>query len=276
MDVPIRFLPTQTIAPETFLVRQLAGEGMAPLAVPVNTVVIRGEQPVIVDTGARVTSEGWLERAFELVDPADVRWVYLSHDDTDHTGSLVKVLEMAPRATLVTNWFTVERTAFDMDLPLDRVRIVNPGESFDAGDRTFTAVVPPVFDSPTTRGLFDSATGVYWGADAFAVATPGPVDDPAELDAGLFRESFLGLQRMISPWHQWLDGARYGAHLDGLRSLRPSVAVGCHGVALRGEHIDEAFSLLRQLPDLPPAQLLGQPDLDALLAMLAVPAGEAA
>ena len=276
MDVPIRFLPTQTIAPETFLVRQLAGEGVAPLAVPVNTVVIRGEQPVIVDTGARITSEGWLERAFELVDPDDVRWVYLSHDDTDHTGSLLTVLDMCPRATLVTNWFSIERLAFDMTLPLDRVRIVNPGESFAAGDRTFTAIVPPVFDSPTTRGLFDSATGLYWAADAFAVATPGQVDDPAEVDGDLFRESFLTLQRMVSPWHQWLDGARYGAHLDALRSYHPRVAVGCHGVAMRGGHIDAAFDLFRQLPDLPPAHLLGQPDLDAMLAMLAVPPAEAA
>lgn len=32
MDVPIRFLTTQTLAPETFLVRQIAGEGMGPRA----------------------------------------------------------------------------------------------------------------------------------------------------------------------------------------------------------------------------------------------------
>ena len=273
MDVPIRFLPTQTIAPETFLIRQLAGEGIAPLAAPINTVVVRGAEPVIVDTGVRLTSEGWLDRAFELVDPADVRWIYLSHDDTDHTGSLFEVLERAPQATLVTNWFTVERMSGDALLPLHRIRIVNPGESFTAGDRTFTALVPPVFDSPTTRGLYDSATGVYWAADAFAATTPGQVDDMAEFDPGLFRESFLHTQRMISPWHEWLDPGRYRAHLDVIRGFDPTVVVGCHGVALRGEHVDTAFELLAQLPDLPPAPLMGQPELDGLLAMLAGPAG---
>ncbi|HET7653010.1 MAG TPA: MBL fold metallo-hydrolase [Acidimicrobiales bacterium] len=269
MDVPIRFLPTQEIAPDTFLIRQLIGEGMAPLVAPLNTMVIRGEQPVIVDTGAAVTREGWLERAFEIVDPGDVRWVYLSHDDTDHTGAVFEVLDRAPNATVVTTWFAVERMAADAMLPLDRVRIVNPGESIDAGDRTLTAYVPPVFDSPTTRGLFDSKTGVLWGADAYGALVPHAADDVAEFDADVFEESFVHTQRMLSPWHQWLDPAVYGAHLDGLQRLGASVVASCHGVALRGTQIDRAYELTRRIPGMAPAPLMGQPDLDGLLAMLA-------
>jgi hypothetical protein len=29
-------------------------------------------------------------------------------------------------------------------------------------------VLPPIFDGPTTRGLFDERTGVLWGVDSFA------------------------------------------------------------------------------------------------------------
>ena len=268
MDVPIRFLPTQTVAPETFLVRQLIGEGFGPVAAPLNTMVIRGAEPVIVDTGAAVSSHAWMEQTFSLVDPEDVRWVFLSHDDTDHTGSLFEVLERCPQATLVTNWFSVERIAADRLLPLDRLRIVNPGESFTAGDRTLTAIVPPVYDSPTTRGLHDDATGVYWGADAFAVLVPGQIDDVRELDPGYYREGFLDAQRMVSPWHQWLDAGRYQAYLDEFRVLGASVAVGAHGVALRDEQIDAAFELLSELPGAAPAKLMAQADLDMILSLL--------
>lgn len=271
MDVPIRFLPTQTVAPETFLVRQLLGEGMGPVAAPLNTLVIRGAEPVVVDTGASINSEAWMEQTFSIVDPADVRWVFLSHDDTDHTGSLFEVLERCPRATLVTNWFTVERMSADRLLPFDRLRMVNPGESFRAGDRTLTAVVPPVYDSPTTRGLHDDATGVYWGADAFAILVPGPVDDIRELDPGFFREGFLHTQCMLSPWHQWLDPVRYEGYLDELRILGATVAVGAHGVALHGGQVESALELLKELPHLSPASLRGQADLDAILSMLPAP-----
>ena len=53
-------------------------------------------------------------------------------------------------------------------MPPTRQRWVDDGESFDVGDRMLQAVRPPVFDSPTTRGLFDPTTGVYWASDGFA------------------------------------------------------------------------------------------------------------
>jgi flavorubredoxin len=268
MEIPIRFLPTQTVAPETFLIRQLAGEGLGPVAAMLNSLVIRGPEPVVVDTGSALTRDGWLEQAFDIVDPADVRWIYLSHDDSDHTGALFEVLEACPRATLVTNWFTIERTAGDRMLPLERIRIVNPGESFTAGDRTLTAVVPPAFDSPTTRGLYDSATGVFWAADAFAVGVTEPVDDIAEMDPGFFRDSFLHMQRMLSPWHRWLDAVKYRRHLDDLRALGATTVVGAHGPALHGPQVESAYLLLEELPHHLPADLIGQADLEMLLALL--------
>ncbi|HZP30025.1 MAG TPA: MBL fold metallo-hydrolase, partial [Acidimicrobiia bacterium] len=223
MEIPVRFLPTQTAAPETFLIRQVLGEGMGPVVAPVNTMVIRAEEPVIVDTGLSVTRDPWLEHVFELVDPADVRWIYLSHDDTDHTGAVFELLDRCPSATVVTNMFSVLRMSADRLLPLDRIRIVNPGESFAAGDRELVALVPPTYDSPTTRGLYDRKTGVYWAADSFAIETSRAVDDIDELVPGEFREGFLQTQRMVSPWVGLTDPLKYARHLAIVRDLRPAV-----------------------------------------------------
>ncbi|HWC29464.1 MAG TPA: MBL fold metallo-hydrolase, partial [Dehalococcoidia bacterium] len=156
------------IGPDTDLIRQLSGEGQAPQAVYVNSLVVLGEQPAIIDTGMVNNREAWLNDVFSLVDPKDVRWVFISHDDHDHIGNLPQVLAMCPNATLISSWFQVERLAGDLALPLDRMRWVSDGESFDAGDRVFAAIRPPLYDSPTTRGLYDSKTGVYWASDCFA------------------------------------------------------------------------------------------------------------
>ena len=48
---------------------------------------------------------------FSIVEPKDVKWIFLSHDYADHTGNLRQMLESCENATLVTNWFTVERLA---------------------------------------------------------------------------------------------------------------------------------------------------------------------
>jgi hypothetical protein len=45
-----------------------------------------------------------------------------------------------------------------LSVPLDRVHLVNPGQQLTVGDRTLTAVKPPVFDNPATTGFPSSAT----------------------------------------------------------------------------------------------------------------------
>ncbi|HEX7095407.1 MAG TPA: MBL fold metallo-hydrolase [Acidimicrobiales bacterium] len=269
METPVRFAETERVNADSYLIRQIVGEGIAPILTPVNTLVITAGEPIIVDTGLARTREGWLERTFAVVDPADVRWIYLSHDDGDHTGNVMQVLEQCPNATLVTNWFSVERMVGDYTLPHHRMRWVNDGESFDAGDREMRAVLPPTFDSPTTRGLFDTKTGLYWAADSFAVPVPFEISTIDELPPGVFRESFSLAQRMVSPWHRFVDPVRYGKHLDRISGLGATVITSSHGPVLRGQEIDEAFDMLRELPDLPPVDWPTQNDLHELVKKLA-------
>ena len=59
----------------------------------INSLVITGREPIIVDTGTSLNRDRWLEQVWSVVDPKDVRWIFLSHDDSDHTGNLLQVLE---------------------------------------------------------------------------------------------------------------------------------------------------------------------------------------
>lgn len=255
----------EVIAPETFLIPNLA-PGPDGLFLPVNSMVIRGREPVIVDTGAPVHRAQWLEKAFAVVEPEDVRWIFLSHDDGDHTGALFDVLERCPKATLVTNFFSVERLAIEKPaLPLSRMRWVEPGGSFDAGDRVLHLFRPPVFDGPTSRGLFDPKSGAMWIVDSFACFTPGPLDAdevPQDILAGVMP----ALNSAISPWHAWLEPARYWQHIDAVEALGATTVASAHGPVLRGERLDDAFDRLRALAGQPIIPTPGQELLDALLA----------
>ena len=75
-----------------------------------------------------------------------------------------------------------ERMGESLTVPPSRWRWVSDGEALDVGDRLLHAVRPPIFDAPTTRGLFDPTTGVYWAADGFATPMMTPVRDVAALD----------------------------------------------------------------------------------------------
>jgi hypothetical protein len=259
------------IARDTWLIPNLFPAG--DLNVPVNSMVIRGSEPVIVDTGAPVHRERWLEQVFSVVEPADVRWVFLSHDDPDHTGGLLDVLELCPDATLVTNFFSVERLALEKPaLPLHRLRWLEPGDRLDVGDRTLELFRPPVFDGPTTRGLHDPSTGTMWVVDTFACLVPHWVDDLAALDPAFAEEQLLAMNSLVSPWHEWLDPVPYRRHVDAVESLGARTVASAHGPVVTGEALGAAFDVVRSLAGRPAIPGPGQELLDELLAGTLVPA----
>ena len=249
------------IAPDTWLIPNLAAAEPGTF-VPVNSMLIRGEQPIIVDTGAPIHRENWQAQVFSLVEPEDVRWVFLSHDDGDHTGSLHDVLAMCPRATVVINAFGTERLNLERPLPMDRLRWLEPGSTFDAGDRRMRLVLPPIFDGPTTRGVLDERTGVLWAVDSFAALTTGAVHRREEVPDDLYDETFPLFNSLVSPWHQWLDPVKYGAHVDSVAALRPEAVASAHGPILTGDQIADAFERVRALAAQPRLMLPEGPHLD--------------
>jgi flavorubredoxin len=271
MDLTLMFPDPLRIAEDTFLIRPLAQAPGAPVAMHLNSMVIQGAEPVIVDTGAALFREQWAEQVFALVDPADVRWVFLSHDDSDHTGNLQLTLDMCPNATLVTSWFATERMSGEMMIPPTRQRWLGDGETLELADRRLVAVRPPTFDSPTTRGLYDTSTGVYWSSDAFGTPVLGLVDHIDEVPAEMLAESAMAFSSMLSPWHTVVDATKFGTWVDRVAELRPTAVVGAHGPLLSGASIDVALERMRRLPDAPLAAMPGQDVLEQLIAMFDAP-----
>jgi flavorubredoxin len=265
-----RLEPTR-IAPETFLIHDHHGEGTAPVLVGLNSMVIRSKEPVVVDTGMAENREQYLADVFSLVEPEDIRWVFISHDDVDHTGNVNALMELAPNATLVVNWFMTERMGASLEVSPLRQRWVGDGELLDVGDRKLLAIRPPVFDSPTTRGLFDPTTGVYWASDSFAAPMQHVARNVDELDPNFWLEGMTMFNRYVSPWLTLVDDAKYQATVDRVAKLGASVMAGCHTPAIGRSHVNAAIENTRRshVAELVPAE----PDQEVLdqiqLALLA-------
>ncbi len=265
----ITVAPTE-IAPDTFVIHQVQEALGQPLFVYINSMVIRGREPMIVDTGTPANRKQWMEDAFALVEPEDVRWVFLSHDDVDHSGNLDEVMTACPNAQLVCNWAMVERHTNCFNFPLDRCRWVMDGESIDIGDRTLLAVRPPVFDSPTTRGLYDPTTKVYWAVDTFATPLPDPQTGVPELDNGFWQElMWVFAMGAVSPWLTMLDPAKFHASVDKVQNLDITTIAACHTPVIEGDYIDKAFARIRELPTLDLPELPNQMVLEQIVAATA-------
>jgi len=147
--------------------------------VPVNAFVLHGAEPVLVDTGTVIDSEGFMAALRSVIDPSDLRWIWLSHTDFDHIGSLHQLLAENPRLRVITTFLCVGIMGLTAPLPMERVHLVNPGDTITVGDHTLTALRPPVFDNPVTTGFYDEHSGTLFSADCFG-ALLGDVPQRAE------------------------------------------------------------------------------------------------
>jgi flavorubredoxin len=262
----IRVTP-EPIAADTWLIHQVQQALGQPLYVYLNSMVITGDEPVIVDTGTVANRDQWLDDVFGIVDPDDVRWVFLSHDDADHTGNLAEVMTRCRHATLVSSWAITERHANAFEFPLQRCRWINDGDSFEAGDRRLLAVRPPVWDSPTTRGLLDQRTGVYWGVDAFACPMPGaPLETVADFDPRFWEEGMaMFIHHAVSSWLGLVDQHKFAASCDAVQALGMTTIAAAHSPLIPEAAIGKAFHVLRHLPAVPAPPCPDQGVLDAIL-----------
>src|SRR3981081_4039378 len=88
---------------------------------PVNAFVIHAAQPVVVDTGLGLPDRDFVASLAEVIDPADVRWIWLTHPDRDHTGGLFALLDAAPQARVVTTFTGAGIMSAERPLPMSRI-----------------------------------------------------------------------------------------------------------------------------------------------------------
>ena len=219
---------------------------------PANAYLIGGSDPVLVDTGLPYERDEFLETLWSLVDPTALRWVFLTHEDPDHAGNLLPVLEQASDARLITNYVTVSKLLeASPSLPLDRVVVVNPGQPFPGTERGLTVVRPPVYDAPGTIGLHDPVTGVVLTVDAFGTYLPELVEDLGDVAESDALSGFEDFNRANHPWTALVDQARFDRSLAALRRLEPTLLLSSHGVPARGR-TEALLDAMARLPQLDP------------------------
>lgn len=236
---------------------------------PINAFVLHAEQPVLVDTGQPASREQFLDALWAQLDPADLRWVYLTHPDRDHTGSIMEVLEAAPAARLVTTFLGMGILSIEHEIAPDRVFLLNPGQSLDVGDRRLTAFRPPLYDSPATTGFSDDRTGTCFTSDFFGAPMPDPELVLAEDISALAEDDLAAAQRLWatvdSPWVAGVEREAFRSSLVPLRRLDPPVVLSTHLPPAR----HATGRLLDTIATAPEADPFVGPDQATLEAMLA-------
>ncbi|WP_426573946.1 MBL fold metallo-hydrolase [Aquihabitans sp. McL0605] len=264
MDEPYRVagdvhvLPSQMIVP---------GVG----SIPINAFVILSEHPVLVDCGLGNDEPEFIEALGSVIDPADLAWIWLTHDDGDHTGSLETVLRLAPTARLATHGLGALRLNTSWSVPLDRVHALAEGDRLDVGDRVLRALRPPTYDNPMSTGIFDERSKTFFSVDSFGAILQESYRDVADVPEEELLGGMVAWATFDSPWLQLVGRERTAAVLEGVRALGAEQVLSSHLPPAVGR-VDALLDVVAGVPDAAPFVAPDAATFDAIVAGMA-PAG---
>jgi glyoxylase-like metal-dependent hydrolase (beta-lactamase superfamily II) len=267
--------PTLTIEAPTACAPHPVGDGITVLpsylpvpgmgVLPAHAFYIDGPEPMLVDAGPGGAEDGFRQALAELVDPASLRWLWLTHTDPDHMGSLHWLLDVAPDLRVVTTFLAVGKLGMTTPLPMDRLLWVNPGTTVELNGRTLHAIRPPSFDAPETTAMFDASSSTLFSADSFGALLHQPTAEATDLSPADLIDGMRLWATIDAPWVTHTDRGQFHRTLDDLRQMRAKRVLSSHLPPAEGL----ASALLDNLATVPGASPWVGPDQAALDQLLA-------
>ena len=211
-------------------------EGGLVLPGSYNMFVVAGDQPALINTMMRRTFERLRPKVAEILDPASLRYLVVSHHEADTDGAINEWLGVAPRSVPVATGLCAVLSL--RDLAEREVRVVDDNEVIDLGGHRLRFLMTPYINQWDSMMVFEEVTGTLFPNDLFASPTDGAVNDGDPAPACLAAARDFGYMPN--------DRACLAAALDKIETVAPRRIAPMHGPVLTAQ-LD---GLLRAFRDL--------------------------
>lgn len=114
-----------------------------------NSYVLKGETAnVLLECCHKKFFDRYLENIRECLDPAEIDYIVLNHNEPDHTGSLEKLLDYMPNATILISQAGSIYLKNIINRTDAKVRVVKDGDTIDIGGKTMRFIMAPFLHWP--------------------------------------------------------------------------------------------------------------------------------
>jgi len=210
-----------------------------------NAYLVKGsEKTALIDTVKVKFWDEHLKRIQELVDPAAIDYLIVSHAEPDHTGSIEALLELNPNITILGSDAGIDILKEIANRSF-KYQVVKQGDKLSLGDRTLTFMAVPFLHWPDSIYTYLEEEGILFSCDSFGSHYP---------DEKLFNDLVEGdflhhyqyyFEKIMGPFKPYILEA-----LEKIKDLELKVICPGHGPVLRKD-IPYYIDLYRQWSTVP-------------------------
>ena len=132
-----------------------------------NAYAVRGTEGVaLFETVKEKFFDEYLANLKEVCSLDEVRYIVVGHTEPDHSGSLEKLLELTPNATVVGSATAITFLKEIVNKPFAS-RAVKDGETIDLGGRTLSFLSVPFLHWPDSMYTYIPELGALFTVDSF-------------------------------------------------------------------------------------------------------------
>ena len=188
-----------------------------------NSYLIQGSsKTALIDTVDPTKEEELIVNLLKLgIEQID--YIVINHAEQDHSGSLPMVLEMYPRAKVVTNEKCRDLLVAMLQIQPEVVLVVKDGESLSLGDRTLRFFLTPWTHWPETQITYLEEDRILFPCDLFGFHVAS-----SELymtnEADAYRSAKRYYAEIMMPFRNSIKG-----YVQKVRDLDPSMIAPSHG-----------------------------------------------
>ncbi|MBN2259065.1 MAG: FprA family A-type flavoprotein [Clostridiales bacterium] len=113
-----------------------------------NSYILRGSKKTVLFETVKVKFwDSYIEKLREYITPEEIDYVVINHTEPDHSGSLEKLLMLAPNVQIVGSAAAIKFAGAIINKPFNSI-IVKDGDTIDLGNKTLQFYMAPFLHWP--------------------------------------------------------------------------------------------------------------------------------
>lgn len=213
---------------------------LTPRGSTYNAYLIVDDKITLVDTVKHYLFDEMLGRIKAVVDPSRIDYMVVNHVEMDHSGSVPKIMELAPGATVITS--PQGKKGLERHYKKDwNFQVVNSGDEVSLGSRTLKFVHTPMVHWPDSMVTYIPEEKLLLPNDAFGqhIAATGRFDDEVGWEV-VHEEAAKYYANIVLPYGDQVNKA-----LDVVSRLPVEMIAPSHGVIWRS-YLDRILPVYRR------------------------------